>query len=133
MFLRIGEQLGVNPEALQTWVRRAEFVGGLRPGTRTADSDRITEFDREAGELRRANTIPKQASARLSRRRPRGQKVHKALHRQDIPAARCAIERLMRRKGLRGISRTRARGRPGRHRTPSSPRTGSTARSRLRC
>ncbi|RNL54338.1 hypothetical protein D7003_11555 [Arthrobacter oryzae] len=34
-------------------------------------------------------------------------KVHKELHRQDIPAARCTVERLMRQKGLRGISRSK--------------------------
>ncbi|MCU1500110.1 MAG: integrase [Acidimicrobiales bacterium] len=31
-------------------------------------------------------------------------KVHKELHRQVIPAARCTVEPLMRQKGLRGIS-----------------------------
>jgi transposase len=62
-FRRIGEQLGVNPEALRTWVSRAEVDEGLRSGTTTADSDRITELEREVRELRRANTILKQASA----------------------------------------------------------------------
>lgn len=62
-FRRIGEQLGVNPEALRTWVGRAETDEGLRPGTTTVDSDRITELEREVRELRRANTTLKQASA----------------------------------------------------------------------
>jgi transposase len=62
-YRRIGEQLGVNPEALRTWVSRAEVDEGLRPGTTTADSDRIAELEREVRELRRANTILKQASA----------------------------------------------------------------------
>jgi transposase len=60
---RIGEQLGVHPEALRTWVQRAEIDGGLRPGTTTAESERIAELEREVRELRRANTILKQASA----------------------------------------------------------------------
>lgn len=42
---------------------RAETDEGLRPGTTTVDSDRITELEREVRELRRANTILKQASA----------------------------------------------------------------------
>jgi transposase len=62
-FRRIGDQLGVNPEALRTWVSRAEIDEGLRPGTTTTDADRITELEREVRELRRANTILKQASA----------------------------------------------------------------------
>jgi transposase len=33
---RIGEQLGVNPEALRTRLSRAEIDEGLRPGTTTA-------------------------------------------------------------------------------------------------
>ncbi|WP_346960956.1 transposase [uncultured Arthrobacter sp.] len=62
-FRRIGEHLGVNPEALRTWVSRAETDEGPRPGTTTADAVRITELEREVRELRRANTILKQASA----------------------------------------------------------------------
>ena len=31
-------------------------------------------------------------------------KIHKKLHRQDIPAARCTVERLMRQKGLRDLA-----------------------------
>ena len=62
-YRRIGEQLGVNPEALRTWVSRAEVDGGLRPGTTTDDAARLAELEREVRELRRANTILKQASA----------------------------------------------------------------------
>ena len=60
---RIADQLGVHPEALRTWVRQAEIDGGLRPGATTDDTTRITELEREVRELRRANTILKQASA----------------------------------------------------------------------
>lgn len=35
---RIAEQLGVHPEALRTWVKRAEVDGGLRPGTTSDDA-----------------------------------------------------------------------------------------------
>ena len=66
-FRRVGEQLGVNPEALRTWVSRAEIDEGLRPGTTSADADRIAGLEREIRELRRANTILKQASAFFAR------------------------------------------------------------------
>lgn len=60
---RIGDQLGVHPEALRTWVKRAEIDGGLRPGTSTDDAARVAELERENRELRRANAILKSASA----------------------------------------------------------------------
>jgi transposase len=62
-FKRIGDQLGVHPEALRTWVKQAEVDDGLVPGTTTADAVRIAELEREVRELRRSNTILKQASA----------------------------------------------------------------------
>ena len=49
-------------------------------------------------------------------------KIHKELHRQDIPAARCTVERLMRAKGLRGISRAK-----GPRTTKPAPETGRPA------
>ena len=60
---RIAEQLGIHPEALRTWVRQAEVDDGLRPGTTSEEASRIAELEREVRELRRANTILKQASA----------------------------------------------------------------------
>jgi transposase len=60
---RIAGQLGINPETLRTWVKRTEIDEGLRPGTTTADADRIAELERENRELRRANHILKTASA----------------------------------------------------------------------
>lgn len=62
-YQRVGEQLGVHPEALRTWVKKAETDSGLRPGTTSQDAGRIAELEREVRELRRANTILKQASA----------------------------------------------------------------------
>jgi hypothetical protein len=49
-------------------------------------------------------------------------KVHKELGRQDIPAARCTVERLMRQHGLRGISRSK-----GPRTTKPAPETGRPA------
>ena len=60
---RIADQLGVHPEALRTWVKQAEVDDGVRPGTTTSDAERIAQLERENRELRRANTILKQASA----------------------------------------------------------------------
>lgn len=60
---RIADQLGVHPEALRTWVRQAEIDGGVRAGTTTTDAVRLGELEREVRELRRANTILRQASA----------------------------------------------------------------------
>jgi transposase len=60
---RIAGQLDVHPEALRGWVRRAEVDGGLRPGTTTDDAARLVELEKENAELRRANTILRQASA----------------------------------------------------------------------
>lgn len=62
-FQRIGAQLDVHPEALRTWVKRAEVDGGIRAGTTSDDAARLAELEREVRELRRANTILKQASA----------------------------------------------------------------------
>ena len=60
---RIADQLDVHPEALRTWVKRAETDEGVRPGTTSQDADRISELEREVKELRRANAILKSASA----------------------------------------------------------------------
>ncbi len=60
---RIAGQLGVHPEALRTWVKRAEIDAGHRPGTTTSDAERIAQLERENRELRRANAILKSASA----------------------------------------------------------------------
>lgn len=60
---RIADQLGVHPEALRTWVKRAEVDEGVRPGTSSTDAARIAELEREVRELRRANEILRTASA----------------------------------------------------------------------
>jgi transposase len=60
---RIADQLGIHPEALRTWVKKAEIDAGERPGTTSSDSERIAQLERENRELRRANQILKSASA----------------------------------------------------------------------
>ena len=56
---RIGDELGVHPEALRTWVKKAQIDQGTRPGTTTDEAQRIKELEKEIRELRRANAIPK--------------------------------------------------------------------------
>jgi len=60
--VRVARQLGVGPESLRSWLRQAEIDSGGRPGTSTADAQRIADLERENRELRRANDILKAAS-----------------------------------------------------------------------
>jgi transposase len=59
---RVAGELGVGTESLRQWVNRAEVDSGRRPGTSSADAQRIVELEREVKELRRANDILKAAS-----------------------------------------------------------------------
>ena len=78
---RIGEELGVHPEALRTWVKKAQIDQGTRPGTTTDQAQRIKELEKEVRELRRANAILKSASACLSRRSVSARPVDLPVHR----------------------------------------------------
>ncbi|MCI7671518.1 MAG: transposase [Schaalia hyovaginalis] len=60
---RIADELGIDPEALRTWVRQVEVDQGNRPGATTSGSERIKELDKEVRELCRAKAILKSASA----------------------------------------------------------------------
>ena len=60
---RVAEQLGMHPETLRGWVRQAEIDGGVRPGTTTAEAERIAKLEQEVRELRRTNHILRTASA----------------------------------------------------------------------
>ena len=60
---RIANELGVHPEAVRTWVKKAQIDAGLRAGTTTQDATRIKELEKEVRELRRANEILRKASA----------------------------------------------------------------------
>ena len=59
---RVARDLGVGAQSLSGWVSRAEVDSGTRPGTSTADAQRIAELVKENRELRRANDILKAAS-----------------------------------------------------------------------
>lgn len=59
----IAVKLGLKPETLRLWVRRAERDAGLRPGLTTSDGERLKQLERENRELKRANEILRKASA----------------------------------------------------------------------
>ncbi len=58
----ISGKLGMTPETLRTWVRRAQIDGGLRPGLTADERARLKELEKQVKELRRANEILKDAS-----------------------------------------------------------------------
>ena len=60
---RVGEQLGINPDTLRSWVQQAQIDAGARPGLSSEERARLVELEREVRELRRANAILKSASA----------------------------------------------------------------------
>jgi transposase len=43
---RVAEQLGIHPESLRGWVKRAEVDEGTRPGTTSADGQRIAQLEK---------------------------------------------------------------------------------------
>ena len=59
---RVARELGVGAQSLRNWVAQAEIDSGHRPGTSSADAQRIAELEREVRDLRRANDILKAAS-----------------------------------------------------------------------
>ena len=63
-FSVLGRKLGVNPETLRSWVRRAEADAGLRPEILiTAEREELVRLRAENRSLARANEILKAASA----------------------------------------------------------------------
>jgi transposase len=63
----VAAKLGMTPETLRIWLRRAEVDHRQRPGVTSAERERIRELERENRELRRANEILKAASAFFAR------------------------------------------------------------------
>ena len=63
---RVAEQLGVHKEALRTWVRKAQAEGVTSTSVDSDRDARLAELEKENRELRRANTILKQAFFRIS-------------------------------------------------------------------
>lgn len=63
----IAGKFEMTAETLRSWVRQAEVDDGRRPGTTSAEAERVKELEREVRELRRANEILKAASAFFAR------------------------------------------------------------------
>ena len=63
----IAGKLGMTPETLRIWIRRAEVDGGQRPGLTTDERERMKALERENRELRRANEILKAATVFFAR------------------------------------------------------------------
>jgi transposase len=59
----VAQQLGFGVESVRAWVKQADIDDGVKPGTTTADAERIKVLEQELKELRRANAILKSASA----------------------------------------------------------------------
>ena len=58
----IASKLGMAPETLRKWVRRAETDEGLRGGLTSSERERMKALEKENRELRRANEILKAAA-----------------------------------------------------------------------
>ena len=59
----VARDLGIHPEALRLWVRRAEADAGTRKDRLTTEErERLKALERENRELRKANEILKAAS-----------------------------------------------------------------------
>jgi|ERR1035437_3331475 len=59
----IATKLGMTPETLRKWVRRAETDQGLRGGLTSSERERVKQLERENRELRRTNEILKAAAS----------------------------------------------------------------------
>jgi transposase len=60
---RVAVQLGYGVESVRSWVRQADVDDGVRPGTTSAEAERLKELEQEVRELRRANEILRRAAA----------------------------------------------------------------------
>ena len=59
---RVSEQLGINHNTLRAWVVKAEQNQSLDPSDGVSPAEQIKQLEKEVFELKRANTILKQAS-----------------------------------------------------------------------
>jgi len=59
----VAAKIGCSAETLRKWVNQAERDQGKRAGLTTEERERLKQLERENRELKRANTILRQASA----------------------------------------------------------------------
>ena len=59
----VDEQLGINGDTLRNWVRSERVDDGEVAGRTSSDAARMADLEKDNRELRRANTILRQASA----------------------------------------------------------------------
>jgi transposase len=59
----IAPKIGCVAQTLHEWVKQSQVDTRARPGTTSAEQDRVKALEREVKELRRANEILKLASA----------------------------------------------------------------------
>lgn len=59
---RVARQLGYGAESVRSWVKQADIDQRTKPGTTTADAERIKQLEQENRELKRANEILRRAS-----------------------------------------------------------------------
>ncbi len=61
-FSAFAKLLGMSPETLRTWVRKAQVDSGSRQGITSDERARLKHHERENKDLRRANVILQDAS-----------------------------------------------------------------------
>ncbi|MFJ8097547.1 transposase [Streptomyces griseofuscus] len=59
---RVGEMIGVHPEVLRHWVRKADAKAGERLSSTNVDAAQLRRLEQENAELRRVNGILKAAA-----------------------------------------------------------------------
>ena len=64
----IAAKFGCKAETLRRWLRQVDCDAGARPGTITAERERIVALERDVRELSQAHEILRKASAHLPRR-----------------------------------------------------------------
>jgi transposase-like protein len=72
--VRVARQLGYGEDSVRSWVRQADIDQGVRPGTTSADAERIKLLEQENKELKRANEILRRASVFFAAELDRPQK-----------------------------------------------------------